>query len=205
VDSIKEFSVSVSVEEEQVSRLFSLLQKGFAVETEVGISISEFLTGFIGLEREYIAQRIKTIFLDSKPVDDIATAIIKDGSVLALSGAMPGLVGAVMRTGSTYSAFRSTITYREKDSAYVKKSGLVRIKLFNVVLKDLGHIFLERGIYCPLSDLADFFQGEKDSVLPEFRGIVLNQKRVNRDLLLGALHGNTGCGELTVMILEKKP
>ena len=51
--------------------------------------------------------------LDGKPVDDIGAALVQDGSTLALSAAMPGLVGATLRRGGAYSSFRSAITYHE--------------------------------------------------------------------------------------------
>ena len=34
--------------------------------------------------------------LDGKPVDDIGSSFLHDGSTLALSAAMPGLVGATL-------------------------------------------------------------------------------------------------------------
>jgi len=45
-----------------------------------------------GLDEDYVTQRISTIFLDGKPVDDIDTLLVRDGAVLSLSAAMPGLV-----------------------------------------------------------------------------------------------------------------
>ena len=60
-------------------------------------------------------EKIQSIMLDGKPVDDIGSAMIHDGSVLALSAAMPGLVGATLRRGGAYASFRSAITYHEPE------------------------------------------------------------------------------------------
>jgi hypothetical protein len=49
------------------------------------------------VETDYLENRIKTIFLDGKPVDDEDKAVLKNGSTLALSAAMPGLVDSTFR------------------------------------------------------------------------------------------------------------
>ena len=76
-----------------------ILQRGFFLINPVGISIEEFLTKQIGLSREYIGHKLSTIFLDGKIVGDIGSALIKRGSVLAFSSAMPGFVGATLSSG----------------------------------------------------------------------------------------------------------
>jgi hypothetical protein len=69
------------------------------VETLVGWSIKIILCTALGLDDNYVEDRIKTIFLDAIPVDNISTASVSDKSVLELSGAMPGLAGAALRRG----------------------------------------------------------------------------------------------------------
>lgn len=95
---------------------------------------------------DYVNYRITTVFLDGSCVDDLKTTIIKDGSVLALSSAMPGLAGATMRRGSTYASLRESITYSEKGDSTLGSEGTVTVKLFNVLINELGPVFLQRGI-----------------------------------------------------------
>ena len=178
MDNSKAITLCLSVEDytghtdHVLSRLLHILQNGFMVRAHVGCSIKEFLNQQQKLSQEYISKRISTIFLDGKPVDDIDSAVIQDGSTLALSGAMPGLVGAVLRRGSFYASFRSEITYKKGDIVSQKGEGLVRLKLFNMVMKELGLYFLERGILIRASDLSfivnqweNFPQGCKEILL----------------------------------------
>ncbi len=141
-----------------------VLQKGFYVKSIVGIPVMEFLMQ-CGLDREYIISNIKTVFLDSKPVDDLDNTIISDSSTLSLSGAMPGLVGAVMRIDSPFQSFRNTISYAttaDRDSIVSKKTGMVAIKLFNTVLSDTAVLFLQRGIYIDGNTLLSLIKENKN-------------------------------------------
>ncbi len=124
-----------------------LLQGGFRVEAEIGSSIKSFLCGRLRVSPDYLEDRIKTIFLDGKPVDDTDSAFIQDGSVLALSAAMPGLAGATLRRGGILSPFRSTITYQRQNKPTAYGQGLVVIKLFNLLIKELGPQLLGQGIW----------------------------------------------------------
>ena len=74
-----------------ISRFFSLLQKGIIVRARSGCSLTAFLREQAEAAPETI-EKIQSIFLDGSPVDDLDRTIIKDGSILALSAAMPGLV-----------------------------------------------------------------------------------------------------------------
>jgi hypothetical protein len=139
-------TIDIYVKQPTLMGLEPLLQQGFFVESRVGITIHDFLEKQMGLPPEYISQRITTIFLDSKPVDDIKTATPRNGSTLALSGAMPGLVGALLRQNSILASFRSTITYRESGGDLQRNMGRFKIKLFNLLLNELGPRFLEAGI-----------------------------------------------------------
>src|SRR5512134_372411 len=116
-----------------VSHFLLLLQQGVTVRSRVGCSVAAFLREEVGTSTETI-EKIQSIFLDGRPVDDLETAVIKDGSTLALSAAMPGLVGATLRRGGAYSSFRSAITYHETGEACFPGEGFVHIKLFNLLM-----------------------------------------------------------------------
>lgn len=149
IDTVRTIRVS---DAGAVARLF---QKQFLIEAEVGQSVRDLLTLQYGIDREMVDTRVKTVLLDSQPVDDIDRAIIRDGSTLALSGAMPGLVGAILRAGSFYAPMRGTITYhadaRERD---LSGSGTVTVKLFNTLVAFLGPYFLRKGIVVSAADFA---------------------------------------------------
>ncbi|MFC1662292.1 hypothetical protein ACFL3S_12715, partial [Gemmatimonadota bacterium] len=89
------------------------------------------------------------------------------GAVLALSGAMPGLVGATMRRGGYYSRMREGISHSGSDAAGGTAAGeaeeadrggegnLVIVKLFNRPLADLAETLAAR----PLLVRADHVEG----------------------------------------------
>lgn len=99
------------------------------------------------LDRDYIRRRIQTITLNHQPVDDPATALVPDGAFISISGAMPGLVGAILRKGGYYAAMRDSISCASCEGAKRNTHmGHVTVKLFNLVLKDQAAAFLCRGI-----------------------------------------------------------
>lgn len=89
----------LTVDEELLARLCLLTGGGFQVDLPVACSVRELLCGQLGVAPEYLEGRIQTIFLNSRPVDDPATATVTPGATLALSGPMPGLAGAICRKG----------------------------------------------------------------------------------------------------------
>jgi hypothetical protein len=141
-----------------VPLFFPILQKGFLQKMRAGGSLRELLSDQFGLSQEYIESRIQTIFLDGKPVDDLDTATVRDGTSLALSSAMPGVLGASLRRGGYYSGMRSQITHVEKPEPPRQTDGRITVKLFNLTIRELGPLFLERGIWMDAGDARDFFQ-----------------------------------------------
>ena len=125
---------------------FPLLQKGFQVAVCSGTTLSEVFEQQFGISPGYVTERIKTVFLNGSPVDDFDTAVIGDGDVLALSAAMPGLVGAVMRKGGVLASFRHSISARPATECSAGDQTAVTVKLFNLLIKELGPEFLAAGI-----------------------------------------------------------
>jgi hypothetical protein len=122
-----------------------LLQLGFGLKIRVGISVRDALIHELGLEEESV-QKIQTVFLDGKAVDDLESTIVRDGSILALSAAMPGLVGATLRRGSVYAVMRSQITCTGRGDVVCPMEGRVMLKIFNLLINELGPILLAKGI-----------------------------------------------------------
>jgi hypothetical protein len=135
-----------------VAGFFLLLQQGVKIRRRVGCSVDAFLRQEIGAAPETI-EKIQSIMLDGKPVDDIRSALIHDGSTLALSAAMPGLVGATLRRGGAYSSFRSVITYHETGTACAPVEGWVGVKIFNLLMAELGPDLFRKGVLVSAADL----------------------------------------------------
>lgn len=167
------------LEESLVPSFFQLLQKGFRVKTQAGCSVKSFLCEQLSLSPEYVEKRIQTLFLDGKPVDDKDSATIRDGSTLALSAAMPGLVGAVLRSGGFFASMRSTISYREETGTERPQKGMVSLKLFNILLKEIGPAFLEKGIWVHGKDLQNFIEGKLDDFSTGCKKAILDGKEVD--------------------------
>lgn len=137
-----------------IAQFFLLLQQGVSIRRRVGCSVDEFLRAELGASAGTI-ERIQSLVLDGKPVDDLRTALVHEGSVLALSAAMPGLVGATLRRGGAYSSFRSAITYHEPGRDVSAGEGWVGIKLFNLLLAELGPGLLRKGVRVETAALLD--------------------------------------------------
>ena len=135
------------------SALLRPFQRGAQVEVKVGGDLLSLLTEDLCLTEEGIA-KIQTIFWQSKPVDDIAGCVVRDGGVLALSAALPGLVGAVLRRDGFWSAMRDSITHQDDGASQTTSHGIITIKLFNFMLSEVGPLLLKRGIRLDVADLA---------------------------------------------------
>jgi hypothetical protein len=169
-------NLTLTVESRLIPIFFRLLQKGFMVETDVGCTVRTLLVETLGLDTGYIEERIQTIFLDGDAVDDIDTAVVREGSVLALSAAMPGLIGAVLRKGSYYAAMRREISYKSTIESTSSRKGRVTVKLFNLVNRELGPFFFERGVWVGESDFKDILKKHSDSFASEFKLIEVEGK-----------------------------
>lgn len=153
------------------------------VKVQVGSNIKSLLCRQFGLSPEYLEKRIQTIFLDGKPVDDVDSAIVKQGSTLALSAAMPGLVGATLRRGGYYAQMRSQISYREDTGSQATHEGMIFLKLFNLLLKELGPSFLKRGILIKGKDLSDFFKRQPDDFWAGCKEARLDDEKIDLETL----------------------
>jgi hypothetical protein len=157
-------SIEVQLAPELLRIFFTLFEEGVAVEVETGCSIRELLIEQFGIAAEYIASRITTVFVNHRAVDNMDNALIYDGAVLALSGAMPGLVGATMRSGGYYAAMRGNMTYRNEAAAPEVKTGMIKVKLFNLLLPDIGPRLLLHGILLPEERWQEFLAQQPEKL-----------------------------------------
>lgn len=165
---------------------FPLLQEGFMVKAQVGGSMADMLREQFGLSSTYIEDRIRTAFLDGRPVDDFETAIISDGSTVALSAAMPGLVGATFRRGGLLAPFRNTITHSSSTGTKVQ-SGFVTIKLFNVLAREIGATFLKQGIFVGTQAAKRFFIMQPDIFWKACKEALIDSQKLCVEQLAGVI------------------
>lgn len=139
-----------------LSRFLPLMGQGFRVTGTKSGSVEQFIRRECGIAADYLNERIQTVFLNGKAIDDLHSADVADGATLALSAAMPGLAGAVLRRGGAYAAMRRQISHEGRGETAGGSAVRVRVKLFNLVARDLGPDFLARGMWVSAADLKEF-------------------------------------------------
>ncbi len=122
----------------------TLLQRGFLVPIAREISLTELLVALPGFSREFLEEKVQTIFLNGLAEDDIHKHL-QPGDTLALSAAMPGLAGAIFRRGGQHASLRTTKT-RQKQWSSADTSGYITLKLFNLIAVETGPELLQQGI-----------------------------------------------------------
>ena len=155
MNNTSSINLSLTLEKTLIPIFYQLLSKGFIIHTRTGCTIKDLLCGQLGIKDDYLEERIQTIFLDNKTVDDVDSAVIQEGSILALSAAMPGVLGATLRKGGRYAPMRRQISQDKDIPSDVHKKGEVTIKLFNLIARELGPLFLEQGIRVKGEDFFD--------------------------------------------------
>jgi hypothetical protein len=148
--------LTLSMSGSAVSRFFPILGEGILVRGPGGESVEGFLQKAAGVSPAYLKDRVQTVFLNGRALDDCSTAVVGNGATLALSAAMPGLAGAVLRRGGFYAAMRRQISHEAGAAAAAGAQITVTLKLFNLVARDLGPALLGSGIRIPGSQLRDF-------------------------------------------------
>lgn len=170
--------VRLDVEAPLISRFLKLIEHGFELKVKTGLSVRELLCGQLDVSDDYLDNRIQTIFLDGKAVDDADAAWVHEGSRLALSAAMPGLVGATFRKGGRYASFRSSISYSKTKTAGVRGEGKITLKLFNMVAKELGPVFLRKGVIIEGNTFQNFVRDNLEDLKAACSSIHLNDTKI---------------------------
>lgn len=159
-----------------------LLQQGFYIEITAG-TIQDKLCQICDMDPGRLRRLIQTVFLNGKPVDDMAKALIQKGDCLALSAAMPGLVGATMRSGGVLAGFRDTISHRPSQMERDAQNGVLTIKLFNLLIKEIGPLFLRKGILLESEDFRNLILSLSAADWNCCETAVLNDQNVRPDAL----------------------
>jgi len=183
IDDTSADRLSLIVKARLVPLFFQLLGHGFSVKVQTGTSVKKLLCHQLGIHEDYLAQRIQTIFLNAKVVDDVNSAIVDKDATMALSGAMPGLVGAILRSGGFYAPMRSQISHEENSPASQVKKGKITLKLWNLVVKELGPTFLEQGIWIEAEEVQSFIKRHLEALKIECQTVKLNDNPAEVDRL----------------------
>ena len=112
-------------------------------------TLRRFLEEILGLAPAYIDERVQTILLDGLAVDNLDAAIVRPGTRLALSAAMPGVAGATLRRGGHYAPMRRGITLMEESSAPSSETQppfWMELRCFNDIGREQGLNLLRHGV-----------------------------------------------------------
>lgn len=161
-----------------------LLAGGIFATTTSGTSIHDYLADDMGIPPDYIRNRIQTIFLDGKAVDDVNATIIKKDATLALSAAMPGLVGATFRKSGYYSTLRKTISHDRRAATSSRQPIPFTLKLFNTIAGELGPELFTKGIQVSGTAFQDFIQYQKERFESACSSLTVDGKKLKVDDLL---------------------
>jgi hypothetical protein len=163
------FAISITMEETRLPAFHELLATGFLVSASEGESIRDFLLGRLALDADYVASTVQTVFLNGRAVDDFDRTGLPEGAVLALSSAMPGLVGAVFRCKSPLSPMRGIEAGTDRGPRLSAADIEVTVKLFNRVAADLGPCLFAAGLRLPADRLLGFLRSRHDLAVKEIR------------------------------------
>ncbi|CCO22450.1 hypothetical protein [Maridesulfovibrio hydrothermalis] len=151
----------------------TLLQKGVAIRATAGMNIRDFMIKTLGFSPDYAENKVRTVFLNSSPVDDIDGIRIKDGDTLSLSGAMPGVCGIAMGRDTPVSGFRNDISATATDDNIEEAEALIYVKLFNLVARDAGSVLLKKGVMVEAVDIINALKENSPAGLSPDDGIVI--------------------------------
>jgi hypothetical protein len=158
-----------------------LFSRGVRVSACLECSLKELICRQIGLAEDYLENRVQTVFLNGHPVDDVNRATVGEGATVALSAAMPGLAGAVLRKGGVLSTLRKNITYRNDASSRETCEGRVIVKLFNMTTREVGPLLLARGIWMEGAELSELLDRCEHLLRKGCRRIILDNSPTGLD------------------------
>jgi len=183
-----QITLAIAAEGKRLRPFLRLLETGVILQVPEGVSIRKALVTYFGMDPDYLENRIQTLFLNGKPVDDLDAAVVENGSVLALSAAMPGLVGATLRRGGYYAAMRRRIQ-AEQIPPETGKTAKVTVKLFNFAAKELGPGLFAAGVAVDASVLQVFLKDAGPILQKDDFPVTIDGKpRLLSELLSRGLH-----------------
>ena len=117
--------------------------------------------------------------------------VVEEGATLALSAAMPGMVGSTLRKGGVFAGMRSQISHVTGQPAHHDRQIRIKLKLFNLIAKEMGPAFLQKGVYLEGKPFHDFLQRNAEALKSECLAISLNDAKTDVAGLLETNWENT--------------
>jgi len=179
-------SIRLKMDAAQFSVFVPELSQGVGLDVQLSCAIEQLVCGELGVAPEYLDDRIQTVFLNSKAIDDVATATVTPGSVLALSAAMPGVAGATLRKGGRYAPMRQAISYETAADPACRTRGTITLKLFNMIAREIGPAIMQRGVRLPAVRIAKLIDKNADDLAPAVTDILLDDRPVSLSELQAA-------------------
>ena len=173
----------LEVETRLLPIFFQLLGEGVKMVVPTNCSVKELLCQHLDIQEEYLKNRIQTLILNGKAVDNVDSATVGEGSTLALSGAMPGLVGAILRSGGVLAPMRRQISHSQTESGAKHDTGEVKLKLFNLVVRELGPAFLKKGVWIKGNRLQEFISQYDSELMQGCKALKLDDNTLKIDQL----------------------
>jgi len=166
--------------------LAPLAREGLGLRLPAGRTLRESLALDLGICPDCVEERLRTVFLDGSPVDDIDAERLRPGCALALAGALPGVAGIAMRRDSPVGVFREGITSRADDSAGEQAGDLdLTLRLFNSAAEECLVTVLAHGATVRGGRLAELLAG--DAARLAAAGFELDGRALSRAELIDAL------------------
>jgi hypothetical protein len=148
-------NIEIQISQASAGKFSSLLGQGVGIDVPLGISLEELLSIHLGLGTDYVRDRIQTIFMNGKAIDREQEAMVNEGVTVALSAAMPGLVGATLRKAGPLSAMRAGISHNRIRKPGDLKRGRITLKLFNMIAEETGPLILTQGVWLTGRQMSD--------------------------------------------------
>lgn len=123
------------------------LQRGVLIQFYPGETVTSFILRVLNIGPQAMDREVQTLILNNGCVDSPEIRELVSGDTLVLSGAMPGLVGAMLRSNSPIKAMRQTISESSSGRDSSIPDGMIRLKLFNSVLTDHKEDLVNCGFY----------------------------------------------------------
>ena len=170
-------TIRISGHSYRLPGLAALFSGGFKIAASLPCPLPDLLVEQVGVPKDYLKNRVQTLFLNGDPVDDVENTAVDEGDALALSAAMPGLVGATMRKQGPLASMRRRIWSSGAAPVDITdRQGYITVKLFNMVAGELGPVFLTRGVIIPAHTLLKFIDTAGKLLERRVRRVEVNQK-----------------------------
>ncbi len=160
-----------------------IMQSGVTLACTTGISLTELLQEEFLLSKEQL-KGLDVFMLDGKPVDAPQSALVPDGSRLALAAGLPGIAGLAMKSNSAVRGLRPGITHNaDKNAPFVPRPapGHIELVLYSLALKRLAPHFLMRGVLLTAVKVLELVQSGLEGSC-SFNNAVSDKERIRQML-----------------------